>query len=171
MYNGVGALTRESPDVARLRHALTVWAGQPNDRAAINGLYEAAWLWTAKVRPRFTALDNALASALVQWGKSPSDASSQRLVSAAAARWKAGTHALGEYFSGTGEYFAAAGMGEYFSGTGEYFSGADGLGAEITMVCSEECMKYVKADKKRLVLMTGAIALGAGLFAGMVVFR
>lgn len=171
MMSGLGAMRQESPDVARLRHALTAWAASPNDRAAINGLYGAAWIWTAKVRPRFTALDNALASALAQWGKSPSDVSSQRLVSAAAARWMAGVHALGEYFSGTGEYFAAQGMGEYFSGTGEYFSGADGLGADIAMVCSEECMKYVKADKKRLMLMTGSIALGLGLFAGMVVFR
>lgn len=165
MYNGVGALQRESPDVARLRQALTVWAASPSDRAAINGLYGAAWIWTAKVRPRFLALDNELAFALAQWGRSPSDVSSQRMVRAAAARWKTGTHALGEYFSGTGEYFAPA------AGMGEYFSGADGLGADAASVCSEDCMKYVAADKKRLVLMTGSIALGVGLFAGMVVFR
>lgn len=78
---------------------------------------------------------------------------------------------VGEYFapvSGMGEYFApASGMGEYFSGVG---AGEAGTFTAIN-VCSEECMKYVKADKLRLVLMTGAAALGLGLFAGLVVFR
>jgi len=176
MFSGVGAVTRGSPAAnpfdAAMSRALTMWSQAPSDQASQQRVLGTSWSWGGwfvKRRVTPTAAEKGLINALQLWSRKPGGAANQALLGAA---WKWGAAKQGA-MRGMGEYFApAAGMGEYFSGVGEYFSGV-GAGEEgtVTMVCSEECMKYVKADKRRLMFMTGSVAFGLGLAAAMVVFR
>lgn len=178
MYGGVGAVTRggaSNPFDGAMGRALTMWSKAPGDQATQQVVLGTSWSWGGwfvKRRAAPTAAEKGLINALQEWAKKPNNLPNRQLLLGAA--WKWGAEKQGA-MRGMGEYFApAAGMGEYFSGVGEYFSGVgageSGTFADIS-VCSEECMKYVKADKRRLVFMTGSVAFGLGLAAAMVVFR
>jgi hypothetical protein len=174
MYQGMGAVQERIVQEAYvLRTAIQSWSANPDSRSLQQALIGAAWRWGARVGAHMTANEQRLAAAINRWATAPGNPSYRQAMMSAMTAWSAaGLHGMGEYFaptSGMGEYFAQNGVGEYFATSG-LGAGEEGTFTAIN-VCSEECMKYVKADKRRLVLMTGSIALGLGLAAGIVVFR
>jgi hypothetical protein len=167
MYQGMGALPPPSVVVTALARAINAWSPHPMDPTSIQDLYVAAVRWAQATRPRWTQADKGLALSIMAWASDMRNPSKQQLVRSAFAAWRSAPHAL----SGMGEYFApAAGVGEYFqpaAGMGEYFQGTGAVTDPGGCPTPDEVKKY----GVKMGAVGGAVGLGLGLFAAMVVFR
>lgn len=164
--SGLGALpTSGNPYDPALAQALVAWSKSPDNDLAKRRLYAVAMLWGSRLRAStMSHVESDLKYALRAWGLRPNDPRYRQWLLGAAWKWSAARRAG---TNGVGEYFAANGMGEYFA--------ADGLGADAgTTSGSVWCFANEQELNKNQIKMAsigGAVGLGVGLFASMMIFR